>query len=93
MFWMELKKEQNEVNTQTIYQSFLQLIKEFGPAEIIDLVFSRSFFLYVCPIITGNQASGLLLGKIMADSIFYFFTILSYERLKLKKSDQEPVFA
>lgn len=82
MFWVELKNQQNEVNSQTIYQSFIQLIKEFGPAEIIDLVFSRSFFLYVCPIVTGNQATGLLLGKIMADSIFYFFTILSYEKIK-----------
>ena len=89
MFWVELKNQQNEVNTQTIYQSFIQLIKEFGPAEIFDLVFSRSFFLYICPIITGDRASGLLLGKIMADSIFYFFTILSYEKMKFINNNRE----
>lgn len=91
MFWVELKKEQNEVSTQTIYQSFIQLIKEFGPAEIIDLVFSRSFFLYVCPIVTCNQASGLILGKIMADSVFYFITILSYEKIKISKNNQKLI--
>jgi hypothetical protein len=63
MFWVELKNNQNEVNSQTIYQSFIQLIKEFGPAEIIDLVFSRSFFLYVCPMSYRQSSNRTLIRK------------------------------
>lgn len=81
MLYVEQKTKSKQEN---IFKSMILLIKEFGPAEIIDLLFSRNFFLFIFPLLIGNHTTGLIVGKIVADVVFYILTIFSYERLKRK---------
>jgi hypothetical protein len=36
------------------------------------------------PVLTGNYITGIILGKITADAIFYGFAIVNYEWIKRK---------
>lgn len=60
------------------------LILEFGYPAVLDFFFIRPFFMYWMPVLTGNYVSGIILGKISADSIFYGLAILNYEWIKRK---------
>jgi ornithine decarboxylase len=53
-------------------------ILEFGPAELLDWLV-RPLSMYVGPFVTGHIASGALLGKLMADVVFYAVAIVGYE--------------
>jgi ornithine decarboxylase len=52
---------------------------EFGPAEVLDSVLLRPSSMYLGAVVTGNAASGALLGKLIADALFYAAAITSYE--------------
>src|SRR5882724_5339329 len=54
-------------------------VLEFGPAEIADLG-TRTVLLYLLPSILDSATSGWLVGKLLADVVFYTVAILSYER-------------
>ncbi len=58
------------------------LLVEFGPAEFLDSILIRPFFMYLFPVIIGNFAIGLFVGKIVADIVFYIPTIVMYELKK-----------
>jgi hypothetical protein len=58
------------------------LLLEFGYPVILDLFFIRPFFMYTLPLLTGNTLTGIIAGKISADIVFYFLTIVNYELLK-----------
>jgi hypothetical protein len=58
------------------------MLIEFGPAELVDSLFVRPFFMYLIPSLLNNFTAGLLLGKLTADVIFYAVTISSYELKK-----------
>jgi hypothetical protein len=55
------------------------LSAEFGPAELIDSLVVRPGAMYLGPFVTGGITSGSLLGKIMADAVFYAVAIASFE--------------
>jgi hypothetical protein len=57
---------------------------EFGPAEVLDSFVVRPTCMYVGPLLTGQLASGLILGKVAADVIFYGLAGLTYERQKAR---------
>jgi hypothetical protein len=38
--------------------------------------------MYTLPLLTGNTLTGIIAGKISADIVFYFLTIVNYELLK-----------
>lgn len=61
------------------------LLLEFGYPAVLDFFFIRPFCMYWMPIVTGNYISGIILGKITADIIFYFLSIVNYEWIKKKK--------
>jgi hypothetical protein len=61
------------------------LVLEFGYPAVLDFFFIRPFCMYWMPIVTGNYFTGILLGKITADSIFYGLAIVNYELLKKKR--------
>lgn len=61
------------------------LVLEFGYPVALDLFFIRPFCMYTFPLLTGNTLLGVIIGKITADIIFYFFTIINYELLKKKE--------
>jgi hypothetical protein len=35
--------------------------------------------MYTLPLLTGNTLTGIIAGKISADIVFYFLTIVNYE--------------
>jgi hypothetical protein len=55
------------------------LFAEFGPAEALDSLLVRPLCMYLGPFLTGGIAGGSLLGKLMADAVFYAVAIASYE--------------
>ncbi len=55
------------------------LLAEFGPAEILDSFVIRPAAMYALPMLVGDLALGLLLGKIIADLVFFGLAIVAYE--------------
>ncbi len=55
---------------------------EFGPAEAVDSLAVRPAAYYVVPMLSGNVALGLILGKVIADIGFYLCAIFSYEKFR-----------
>jgi hypothetical protein len=54
-------------------------VLEFGPAEIADLG-ARTVLLYLLPTVLDSTTRGWLVGKLLADAVFYTVAIMSYER-------------
>jgi hypothetical protein len=54
-------------------------VLEFGLAEIAD-VGVRTVLLYLLPSVLNDTTSGWLVGKLLADIVFYAVAILSFER-------------
>lgn len=61
------------------------LLLEFGYPAALDFFVVRPFCMYWMPIWTGNYFIGIILGKISADSVFYFLSIVNYEWIKKKE--------
>jgi len=61
---------------------FRNLIIEFGPAEILDVIAVRPFFMYFIPLMIGDFIIGTFIGKLIADIIFFAIAIVMYELRK-----------
>jgi hypothetical protein len=55
------------------------LVLEFGPAELLDTLAVRPFLMYLGPLLVGDVAGGVVLGKVAADLVFYAVAIGAYE--------------
>ena len=84
-------KKYKELHKQYGYLAFVKNIRniflEFGVAETIDSLFVRPTTMYLSINIFQNIQLGILMGKIMADVIFYIPTIISYELRKKHLKD------
>lgn len=58
------------------------LLVEFLPAEILDNILIRPFLMYFVPHHIHPYALGFLIGKLLADVIFYLLAILGFEARK-----------
>src|SRR6187402_140990 len=79
----------NKLKSQTVsFREITILVRnlflEFGYPAILDFFFIRPFCMYWMPILTGNYFIGIIVGKIIADSFFYFLSIVNYEWIKKK---------
>jgi hypothetical protein len=63
----------------TAWGTLRVMLAEFGPAEVVDSLMLRPLSMYAGPFVTGEIASGSLLGKLLADAAFYLLAIASYE--------------
>jgi hypothetical protein len=80
------KKLKNQAVTfKEIMILIRNLLFEFGYPAVLDFFFIRPFCMYWLPILTGNYFIGIILGKISADSVFYFLSIVNYEWIKKKE--------
>lgn len=61
------------------FKTTRNLFVEFGPSELLDSLIIRPFCMYIFPVITGQFALGILIGKLTADVTFYVPTIIMYE--------------
>lgn len=86
--YKQLNKTNSDVECATNWEKASGILKnlvlEFGYPVALDLFFIRPFCMYTFPLLTGNTLLGVIIGKITADIIFYFFTIVNYELLKKK---------
>jgi hypothetical protein len=82
------KEKNKKISKKTSFKEVLfilrNLVLEFGYPAILDFVFVRPFFMYWMPIVCGNFMIGILLGKLIADFLFYLPTIINYELIKKK---------
>lgn len=87
--YKQLNKTNSDVERATNWGKALGILKnlvlEFGYPVILDLLVVRPFCMYTFTMLTGNALTGVIAGKITADIVFYFFTIVNYELLKKKE--------
>ena len=69
------------------FKDLRNLIIEFGPAEILDVLAVRPFFMYLIPKVTGEFLIGLFIGKTIADVFFFIPAIVMYEVRKKHLKD------
>ncbi len=83
---LESLKKCRATNKKYNYIAFAKDIRniflEFGAAETADSLFVRPATMYFGMGLFGNLQLGVLVGKIMADFIFYIPTVISYELRK-----------
>jgi hypothetical protein len=76
------KAENRVYNYKSFLKDFRNLLVEFGPSEIFDVVLVRPFCMYIFPKLMGNFMLGTFVGKLFADFIFYIPAIFMYEMRK-----------
>ena len=88
MAFKKLAEANKSLGSNTSAKELLLLVRnlilEFGYPAVLDFFFIRPFFMYWMPVLTGNYVTGIILGKIVADSIFYGLAIINYEWIKRK---------
>jgi len=55
------------------------LAAEFGPAEVLDTALVRPALMLAVPAAWGGHPAAWLVGKLLADVVFYVVTIVSFE--------------
>jgi len=81
------KSENRDYNFKSFVKDFRNLMIEFGPSEILDVLFVRPFFMYIFPGLIDNFMVGTFVGKICADIVFYIPAIFMYEMRKKHLDD------
>ena len=61
------------------FKDLQNLIIEFGPSEILDVLAVRPFFMYLMPKLIGEFVLGTFIGKMIADVVFFIPAIVMYE--------------
>lgn len=67
---------------RVVRRTVLGLAAEFGPAEGLDSAFVRPALMFAATAATGHAVGGVVLGKILADAVFYGIAALSYLGLR-----------
>lgn len=76
----ELRAERSAARPRGVRRVLADLLAEFGPAEALDSFALRPLAMYAGPLVTGDLLTGTLLGKVVADAVFYALAAVSYER-------------
>ena len=88
MSYHKLVAANRSLDKRTSWAEILLLVRnlllEFGYPSLLDFIFIRPFFLYWMPILIGNNFTGIIIGKIAADAVFYGLAIVNYELIKKK---------
>jgi len=81
------RKHALRYNFASYFKDLRNLIIEFGPSEILDVLAVRPFFMYLMPKLMGEFVLGTFVGKMMADFIFFIPAIIMYEVRKKHLGD------
>ena len=76
---------------RAVWTTLRNLLVEFGPAELLDTFAVRPLAMYVAATVVGDMLTGVVLGKIAADAVFYTLAIIGYEMCK--SATAKPVVA
>ena len=71
----------------TYFKDLRNLIIEFGPSEILDVLAVRPFFMYLMPKLMGEFLLGTFVGKMIADVVFFIPAVVMYEVRKKHLND------
>ena len=74
-------------NFASYFKDLRNLIIEFGPSEILDVLAVRPFFMYLMPKLMGEFVLGTFVGKMIADLVFFIPAIIMYEVRKKHLND------
>ena len=69
------------------FKDLRNLLIEFGPSEILDVLAVRPFFMYLMPKLMGEFVLGTFVGKMIADVVFFIPAVIMYEVRKKHLSD------
>ena len=69
------------------FKDLRNLIIEFGPSEILDVLAVRPFFMYLMPKVMGEFVLGTFVGKMIADVVFFIPAVVMYEVRKKHLND------
>lgn len=78
------KKNRRRYSFSSFGVNVRDIVFEFGPGEVLDFFVVRPFLMYFFPLVTGNLAVGIFLGKVVSDVVFYVPTVVMYEWRKRK---------
>jgi len=81
------RKHALRYNFASYFKDLRNLIIEFGPSEILDVLAVRPFFMYLMPKLMEEFVLGTFVGKMMADFIFFIPAIIMYEVRKKHLGD------
>jgi hypothetical protein len=88
MAYLQLSKNNKALQQKNSLDELLRVVKnlvlEFGYPALLDILLVRPFCMYWLPLLTGNAVMGIMAGKLCADSLFYFLSIMNYEWMKRK---------
>lgn len=72
----QLKSRKQPFQPVHTWQVLQSMLIEFGPAELLDSLLLRPFFMYLFPALLHNRAWGILVGKVVSDVCFYVPVII-----------------
>jgi hypothetical protein len=84
--WRTRRDQRLQGTGQTFARTLRDLVYEFGTAELLDFLIFRPGATFLAVSLFGS-AAGVLIGKIVADVIFYSLAAAFYER---RKARQQP---
>jgi hypothetical protein len=87
----ELRAERSATRPRSTRRLFADLLREFGPAEVLDSFALRPLAMYVGPYVTGDLLTGTMLGKVVADVVFYAIAAVAYERRRTQRAGDGPL--
>jgi len=76
------KRKKKKHGAAGFFKTIKNLVLEFGFSEFLDSFIVRPFCMYIFPILIQNYGIGIIVGKIVADVVFYIPTIIAYELRK-----------
>lgn len=73
------KHRENRIKIKSFFKIMRNLIFEFSPAEILDILLIGPLCLFIFPKLISNFQMAIIIGKLCADLFFYSTTITFYE--------------
>jgi ornithine decarboxylase len=87
----ELRAERRSSAARSSSRALSDLLLEFGPAEVLDTLAVRPLAMYVGPLLIGNLAVGIMVGKVAADLVFYTLAAIGYELRRPRPLAGDPL--
>lgn len=73
------KKQDQKLSLGDYFKQLRNMMVEFGPAEYLDSLVIRPFYLSFLPYLLSNYSLAIFTGTVLADITYFIPTIISYE--------------
>jgi hypothetical protein len=82
LFVRDLRRERSVGRGRAGARTLGGLVMECGPAELLDTFLVRPLAMYLAQRWLGTATAGVIVGKVVADTVFYGLAITAYELRK-----------